>query len=188
MQNINSILEDVDKKYNKHKLNQQFELEQYYLQNSLQIKEILGQDVIIETDKVIRNAIKNGNIRKHKGSKYIIEEIFNLPINNIKHKELNRCIEKYRGYITNTIMNHLESRQDINITHLFMEGIGNIQYPTQDIFDFCINLIFPPIWPFMVYETIRYNRMRSRGYLPITLTVIFEKKESKDIAIGLPAI
>ena len=30
--------------------------------------------------------------------------------------------------------------------------------------------------------------MRSRDYLPITLTVIFEKKGSNDIAMGLPAI
>ena len=182
MENINTILEDADKKYNVQKLNQQLELEQ----DSLQIKEILGQDVIIETDKVIRNAIKNGNIHKHKdGSKYIIEEIFNLPINNIKYKELNKYNEKYQGddyCIIHTIMNNLESIQDINITHLMMEDLGKISHR----FDFCVDLIFPPFWIYLVFETIRYTRMRSRGYLPITLTVIFEKKESKDIAIGLP--
>ena len=75
MENINTILENADRKYNVQKLNEQLELEQ----DSLQIKELLGQDVIIETDKVIRNAIKNGNICKHKdGSKYILFEGYSI--------------------------------------------------------------------------------------------------------------
>ena len=190
MENINNILEDADKKYNVQKFNKQLKLEQ----DSLQIKELLGQDIIIEIDKVIRNSIKNGNIRKHKdGSKYIIEETFNLPIKNLKYKELYRFIKKHQGddnCIRNTIMNNLQSSQDINITHLFMEGQGDVSHlfsPTQNSMLFCIALIFPPIWPLMIYETYRYIRMQNRGYLPLTLTVIFNKKASNDIALGLPA-
>jgi len=189
IENINTILEDADKKYNVQKLNNQLELEQ----DSIKIKELLGQDVIIEIDKVIRNAIKNGNIRTHQdGSKYIIEDIVNLPINNIKFKELNKYIEKYHECITDTIMNNLESKKDINITHLFIEGQGEFSYlfsPTQNSILFCIALMFPPIWPLVIYETYRYIRTRRRGYLPLTLIVIFlKKKESNDIALGLPAI
>ena len=87
-------------------------------------------------------------------------------------------------------MNNLQSSQDINITHLFMEGQGDVSYlfsPTQNSMLFCIALIFPPIWPLMIYETYRYIRMQNRGYLPLTLTVIFNKKASNDIALGLPA-
>ena len=48
MENINNILEDADKKYYVQKFNKQLKLEQ----DSLQIKELLGQDIIIEIDKV----------------------------------------------------------------------------------------------------------------------------------------
>ena len=68
-----------------------------------------------------------------------------------------------------------------------MEDISEIITPKNTIL-FCLELIAPSEWPLLMYKTIRYIMMRSRGYLPVTLTVVFEKKESNDIALELPAL